>query len=107
MERRGLDPRGPSSPGAANAYGRVRLLPSGPGQVSPAKAVEAALQRPLGHRRPRGPGYHRAAGTAPPHEPRSEVTGPRLTPSGPLKGGGVASPSALPARPNTELQGMV
>jgi len=48
-----LWPRRPLRPGTANDSGRARLLPSGPGQVSPAEAVDA--RPPAGARPPLTP----------------------------------------------------
>ena len=52
------------------------------------KAVGPALQRVLGHRRPRGPGYHSTAGTATaPLSPAAGLLAPALRPRA-LDGGG-------------------
>jgi hypothetical protein len=73
------------------------LLPSGPGQVPPAKAVGPPLQEGLRHRRPHGAGFIADAEFRERGSPGGTGYWPRLTPS--ARGGGELP--ALPAHPRS------
>lgn len=71
------------------------MLPSGPGQVPPVKAVGPPLQEDLRHRRPHGAGFTADAELRGWGSPGGTGYWPRLTPS--ARGGGELP--ALPAHP--------